>query len=110
MAATKRRELSNPIAAAFAQHETAYFGELGKMIRAYATAEAGVHCLARYLSGLPDAKARAVFGGMRLLDLIDLVRQMMRIDETPDGSLAQLKAIASGTNSFTEWWIMPGHI
>jgi hypothetical protein len=72
------------------------------MITAYAMAEAGVHCHARYLSGLPDAKARAIFGRMRLPDLTDLVRQMMRINGTPDdicqevdACLAQLDVIAS---------------
>jgi hypothetical protein len=34
---------------------------------------------------MPDAKARAIFGRMRLPDLIELIRQMMRVDEKPDG-------------------------
>jgi hypothetical protein len=90
MATNPRRQESNPIARAFMgevwpESEPGYFAELGRMIAAYANAEAGVHVLARYLSGMPDAKARAIFGRMRLPDLIELIRQMMRVDEKPDG-------------------------
>ena len=86
MATTPRRQQSNPIASAFEgwtiwpESEPGYFAELGRMIAAYARAVAGVHYLARHLSGLPDAKARAIFGRMRLPDLTDLIRQMMRIN------------------------------
>src|ERR1700746_1894806 len=69
-----------------------YFAALGLMITAYAMAEAGVNCHARSLSGLPDAKARAIFGRMRLPDLTDLVRQMMRINETPDDICQEVDA------------------
>jgi hypothetical protein len=99
--------MSNPIAEAFAtatlsQRETTYFAALGRMIAAYAGAEASVHMLARHLSGLPEVKARAVFGGMRLSDLVERIRNMMRIDKIPDGtiqdvdaSIVQLETIAS---------------
>jgi hypothetical protein len=99
-----------PIARAFGdwiwpESEPGYFAELGRMIAAYASAEAGVHFLARYLSGLRDAKARAIFGRMRLPDLIELVRQMMRVDEKPDDvyqevdtCLVQLNIIANERN------------
>src|ERR1700760_3061096 len=58
MATTPGRQISD-VAAAFAtaalsQNETAYFAALGRMIAAYARAEAGVQFLARYLSGLSD--------------------------------------------------------
>jgi hypothetical protein len=83
------------------ESEPGYFAELGRMITAYASAEAVVHVLARHLSGMPDAKARAIFGGIRLSDLIKLIRQMMLIDKTPgdicqevDACLVQLDAIA----------------
>ncbi|SRR5260370_32466199 len=88
---------TNPIAKAFAtatlsQRETAYFAALGRMIAAYAAAEASVHWLARHLSGLPEVKARAVFGGIRLRDLTDTIRQMMRIDKILDGTLKDVDA------------------
>ena len=86
-----------PIARAFGdwiwpESEPGYFAELGRMIAAYARAEAGVHFLVRYLSGLPDAKARAIFGRMRLPDLTDLVRQMMRINKTSDDIYQEVDA------------------
>jgi hypothetical protein len=110
MATTPRRQQSNPIARAFLgelwpESEPGYFAELGRMITAYARAEAGVHFLARHLSGMPDAKARAIFGRMRLPDLIELIRQMMRVDEKADdvyqevdACLVQLNVIADERN------------
>ena len=98
MATTPRRQQSNPIASAFEgwtiwpESEPGYFAELGRMIAAYARAEAGVHYLARHLSGLPDAKARAIFGRMRLPDLTDLIRQMMRINKTSDDIYQEVDA------------------
>ena len=98
MATTPRRQQSNPIASAFEgwtiwpESEPGYFAELGRMITAYASAEAGVHFLARYLSGLPDAKARAIFGRMHLPDLTELIRQMMRVDEKPDDVYQEVDA------------------
>jgi hypothetical protein len=86
---------TNPLAAAFAtisQLETTYYAELGRMIAFYARAEASVHMLARHFSGLPEAKARAVFGGMRLADLTDRIRQMMRIDGVPDKTYKEVDA------------------
>jgi hypothetical protein len=107
MATTPERQPTNSVAAfanwsIWLQSEPGYFAELGRMIAAYASAEAGVHFLARYLSGLPDAKARAVFGGMRLPDLAERIRRMMRVDKIPDNiyqdvdaCLVQLGAIAN---------------
>ena len=106
MATNPRRQQSNPLARDFwggvwPESEPGYFAELGRMIVGYARAEAVVHCLARHFSGLPDTKARPVFGRMRLPDLIDVIRQMIRIDERPndvyqevDACLVQLNVIA----------------
>jgi hypothetical protein len=93
----------NPLAAAaMSQKETTYFAALGRMIAAYAKAEASVHMLARHLSGLPELKARVIFSSMRLPDLTDRIRQMMRLDAMPadtcqdvEACLVQLDAIAS---------------
>jgi hypothetical protein len=107
MATTPGRQPTNPFAnwTIWPESEPGYFAELGRMIAAYASAEAGVHFLARYLSGLPDAKARAIFGRMRLPDLIELIRQMMRVDEKTDdvyqevdACLVQLNVIANERN------------
>ena len=78
--------------ATLSQRDATYFAALGRMIAAYARAEASVHVLARHLSGLPEAKARAVFSGIRLPDLTDRIRQMMRIDKIPDGTYQDVDA------------------
>jgi len=52
--------------------------------------EAAVHMLARKLSLLPDAKARIIFGGMRLPDLAEIVRQMARLDALPDDQYQEI--------------------
>jgi hypothetical protein len=78
--------------ATLSQRDATYFAALGRMIAAYARAEASVHVLARHLSGLPEVKARAVFSGIRLPDLTDRIRQMMRIDKIPDGTYQDVDA------------------
>jgi hypothetical protein len=89
--------MSNPVAKAFAtaalsQRDTTYFAALGRMIAAYARAEASVHVLIRHLSGLPENKARVIFSSSRLPDLTDRVRQMMRIDKIPDSTYQDVDA------------------
>jgi hypothetical protein len=99
MATTPGPSLAQVLSGAFLEKlwpeeesEPGYFAELGRMITAYARAEAGVHFLALYLSGMAEAKARAIFGRMRLPDLIDLIRQMMRINKTPDDIYQEVDA------------------
>lgn len=75
-----------------AQEDTPYFAMLGKFVVGYAGAESAAHLLARSLSGMPDAKTRIVFGGMRLDALSQRIRRMMEIDHRP---LAQQSDIAS---------------
>jgi hypothetical protein len=71
----------------FSQHvgstpnETQYFSALGKFVAEYALTESTIHQLARRFSGLSDAKARIIFGKMRIGDIIDCVKQMMQVDE-----------------------------
>lgn len=92
-------------AASWAKSETVYFAAVGHMITIHARAEATVHLLACRLSGLPNDKARDVFGGMRFPDLIDSVRGMMRTAKIPDDTyrevdacLVQLRAITNQRN------------
>jgi hypothetical protein len=82
--------------------DTPHYEAIGRFVTSFATAEAAVHMLARKLSLLPDVKARIIFGGMRLPDLAEIVRQMARLDALPedqyqeiDGCLTQLKNIAT---------------
>lgn len=86
--------------------DTPHYEAMGRFVTTFATAEAAVHMLARKLSGLSDAKARIVFGGMRLPDLIDIIRQMARIDGVEedvysniDGCLTQLNHIGTRRHS-----------
>jgi hypothetical protein len=60
--------------------ETPYFAALGIFISEYAVAEGAVHLVARALSGLSDEKARAIFGGQRISDLIPRIRSFLVID------------------------------
>jgi len=82
-----------------------YFAALGRFITSYATAEAGVHMHARTLSRLTDEKARIIFSGMRLGDLSERVRGLMRVTKSSpktytetDTCLTQLDIIARQRN------------
>jgi hypothetical protein len=55
-----------------------YFAALGRFIVSYAMAEHQVHLLARHLSRLSDAKGRIIFSSMRLSDLSERVRGLLR--------------------------------
>lgn len=86
--------------------DTPHYEAVGRFVTSYANAESTVHLLARQLSGMSDEKARIVFGGMRLADLIDITRHFMRIDNTPetkrteiDSYLTQLNLISKKRHS-----------
>lgn len=57
------------------------FAAFGRFIASYALAEAGFHIAARSFSGMPENKARIVFAGMRLGDVIERVLRL--VNETP---------------------------
>lgn len=59
--------------------ESALYEAIGRFITAFAGAEAGVHLIARKLSRLDDEIARALFAGMRLSDMTERVRALLRI-------------------------------
>lgn len=69
-----------------------YFAALGRFIVAYSVAEAQLHQVVRKLSGMKDEKARAVFGGARRTDLIDALRQLMRINKTSKAKKEDIEA------------------
>ena len=72
-------------AAGTKEKERAFFEALGRLATDYAMAEAGVHELARRISGMPDEKARLIFGGMRLIDVIKRTRAILHLDRhVPD--------------------------
>jgi hypothetical protein len=89
-----------------------YYAAIGKFIASYAMAENQVHVLARLLSGLSDTKARIIFSGMRLGDLADRIRGLLRVirastkryDEI-DACLRQLDLIATQRNNLVHRFV-----
>jgi len=78
------------------------FEALGHFIATFASAESAVHLVARKISGLSDEKARIMYGGMRLKDVTDRVRQFINVDDADqslrieiDQCLTQLGHIAA---------------
>jgi hypothetical protein len=57
--------------------EDKFFAAFGRFIASYALAEAAFHIAARHFSGLPEGKARAILGGMRISDLIEKLRALI---------------------------------
>jgi len=89
-----------------------YFAAIGKFIASYATAEAQVHLLARKLTRLSDAKGRIVFSGMRLGDLAERIRGLLRIANASskktteiDECLRQLDLIATQRNNLVHRFV-----
>ncbi|MGE0061362.1 MAG: hypothetical protein AB7T86_04705 [Xanthobacteraceae bacterium] len=60
--------------------ESPLYEAVGRFITAFASAEAGVHMIARKLSRLDDEIARALFAGMRLTDMTERARALLRIE------------------------------
>jgi hypothetical protein len=58
-----------------------HYEALGRFIASFANVEGVLHVIARKLSGLNDDKARLVFGGMRLTDIIDRIRSFLHLDQ-----------------------------
>lgn len=78
--------------------DTPHYEAVGRFVTWFANAETSVHVLARKLSGMPDKKARIIFGGMRLADLTDVVRAMARLDKLPQGDYDEIDACLTQLN------------
>jgi hypothetical protein len=65
---------------------------VGRLITAYANAEGALHQLARHLTGLSDDKARVLFAGMRVGDITDRIRALVRLNKTPNETAANIEA------------------
>lgn len=89
--------MANPFREIMKREDEAEYAQLGRFITAFTNAEP-VHMLARKLSGMPDAKARLVFGGIRLGDLTDRIRAMMRLDNVEAKAYADVDACLSQLN------------
>jgi hypothetical protein len=90
-----------------------YFAAYGRFIANYAAAEQAVHFLARRLSRLTDAKARIIFSGMRLSDLAERVRGLLRVTNSTskkyneiDACLTQLDLISDERNKLIHRWVI----
>ena len=57
-----------------------HYEALGRFLASFANAEGAVHAIARKLTGLSDDKARILFGGMRLADVIDRIRSFIQLN------------------------------
>ena len=57
------------------REDAPYFAALGQFIAAYAEAEAGIHLVIRSLSGMGEEKAREVFGGQRVVDMVKCIQE-----------------------------------
>jgi hypothetical protein len=62
------------------KEDTPQYEALVRFITSYVNAEAALHMLARKLSGMSDEKARAIFGSMRLSDIIRVCSLMPGLD------------------------------
>jgi hypothetical protein len=89
-----------------------YMAALGRFIVAYAMAEHQVHLLARHLTRLSDAKGRIIFGGMRLGDLSERIRGLLRATKASakryteaDACLQQLDLIATQRNNLVHRFV-----
>jgi hypothetical protein len=89
-----------------------YFAALGRFIASYALAEQQVHLLARHLTRLTDAKARIVFSGMRLGELSERIRGLLKVTKATakryneiDHCLQQLDLIAPQRNNLVHRFV-----
>jgi hypothetical protein len=89
-----------------------YMAALGRFIVSYAMAEHQVHLLARHLTRLSDAKGRIVFSGMRLGDLSERVRGLLRVTKAStkryaeaEACLQQLDLIATQRNNLVHRFV-----
>jgi hypothetical protein len=69
-----------------------YFAALGRFIVRYAAAEHQVHGLAIRLAGITEAKGRIIFSGMRLGDLAERVRGLLRATKASERLYSEVDA------------------
>jgi hypothetical protein len=83
-------------------NDAQYFEAIGRFIVEYAAAEGAMHLIARKYSGMGADKARIVFSGMRLGDIAERIRGILRTDKIEesiqqeiDACITQLDLISS---------------
>lgn len=92
--------------------EQDYFAAVGKLITDYASAEQAVHTLVRRLSKLTDEKARIIFAGMRIGEIADRIRGLLRVSKASqkrideiNACLSQLDRISEQRNRIAHRWV-----
>jgi hypothetical protein len=87
-------------------NQYSFFSIVGKFTAEYAQAESAARMFARSLSGMPIAKAKIIFDGMRLGDVAERIRGLMRYENVESGKyddidacLIQLDKIATQRNN-----------
>jgi hypothetical protein len=60
--------------------DKAHYEALGRFLSSFASAEGAVHLIARKLTGLSDEKARIIFAGFRLSDLLERIRGLIQLE------------------------------
>jgi hypothetical protein len=87
-------------------NQYSFFSIAGKFTAEYAQAETAARIFARSLSGMPIAKAKIIFDGMRLGDVAERIRRLMRYENVESGNyddidacLTQLDKISTQRNN-----------
>jgi hypothetical protein len=62
---------------------TPYFDQFGRFINQFTNVEAVIHALFRHMTTLPDEQARVICGGMRLKDVIEIIKRLARAKKIP---------------------------
>jgi len=78
--------------------DTSHYEAVGRFITGFAGAESSVHLMARKLSGMSDPKARIILGGMKLSQLMTVVRQMLKLDPPSEDISSDIESCLAQLN------------
>jgi len=81
--------------------EAPFFYTFGKFICAFATVETIVHIVFRSIAKLEDKKARAIIGGMRLVDVTGILLRMAELSEMGIKKKTELRMLLDQLNAIS---------
>jgi hypothetical protein len=61
-------------------NDRTHYEAFGRFLSSFASAEGAIHIIARKLTGLSDDRARIIFAGFRLADLIERIRGLIKLE------------------------------